>query len=338
MRKSKALASIVLGAFLSLPSPAYSRDEKAGTADPLACQTDKECFEAGSRAYAEKAYLAAAELFKKSYALTEDKKASSILLYNIAKAYENSRNFDLAGTYYEAYIKEMPAAKDKLVVEKRLRFLEFYAKGRELCQKGEHAEGIKYMREAESFFAPDEQISTFLKEDMSGCRSAETKSAPETEPENTPGLQPKRPVPSKTQKKPEAAQKTEVSLPEVHSDTTIGEVVKDDRQPSFWDRYTLPLISGGIAGVLGATGVAFNSLAGNKFTDLKETCAPDCSDGEVNGLENMVKARNAAYVGSIAALAVTAAFLAWKLMDDTSPQVKPQVDIQSGSSSLSIDF
>lgn len=315
MRKNKALASIVLGAFLSLPSPAYSRDKKAGTADPLACQTDKECFEAGSRAYAEKAYLAAAELFKRSYALTDDKKASSILLYNIAKAYENSRNFDLAGTYYEAYIKEMPAAKDKLEVEKRLRFLEFYAKGRELCQKGEHAEGIKYMREAESFFAPDEQISTFLKEDMSGCRSAETKSAPETEP----GPQPRQPV--------------------LYDSTREHITSKESPQvPSLWDKYTLPLISGGIAGVLGATGVALNSLAGNKFADLKETCAPDCSDGEVNGLENMVRARNAAYVGSIAALAVTTAFLAWKLMDDTSPQVKPQVDIQSGSSSLNIEF
>lgn len=336
MRKNKALASIVLGAFLSLPFPAYSRDEKAGTSDTLACQTDKECFEAGSRAYAEKAYLAAAELFKRSYALTEDKKASSILLYNIAKAYENSRNFDLAGTYYEAYVKEMPDTKDKLEVEKRLRFLEFYAKGRELCQKGEHAEGIKYMREAESFFASAEQITSFLKEDMDKCRSSQAGVYALAEEKGSIAevqLAPSAPSNSPEKQAPESMTQAPLS---VSSSALHPDIAAEDtlHQPSSSGRYALPLITGGIAGALGITGAVLNSLAEDKFSALKERCAPDCSDEEVDGLENLVKMRNAAYGAGIVAAVAAGALLAWK----STAEVPSQVEVKGRYASLRVDF
>jgi len=124
LRTITPLLGVILISALALQAKAQeSHDE----------QRARDHFNAGTSYYEESRFDDAVREFKEAYRLSHH----SVLLINIARAYEHALQFDEAIVHYQQYLDEKPDAADRDAIEARIEYLK---KMSEKVQQGEVAQ------------------------------------------------------------------------------------------------------------------------------------------------------------------------------------------------------
>ncbi len=131
----------------------------------IVCHTAEECFQEGTELYQKRNFEMAAEFFKQSYNLAPRQRSRSILLYNTALAYEKAGAAIKAVQYYQLYLQEIPDAKEKEEIERKMPGLRLFAEADALQESNKHREAIKLYQEAYGLL-PNEDVLNAITSDM----------------------------------------------------------------------------------------------------------------------------------------------------------------------------
>jgi len=291
LRKISGLMIIVMMAFsLFAQTPEESQKEEA-----------KKHFELGKAYYKQSEYNKAIEEFQKAYSLY----AHSVILYNIAQAYEKEGNIPMALRFFREYLRASPNADDKNIILISIQNLE-----KKLQEKGIQQVGI-YSTPSEADVAINGKVmgkTPFAIELKPGKYTLSlTKKgympidkefvvSPDKSLELDFSLnemnieQPKPPVVTaeKVEKKEPIVKKPE---PEVIKKEEINKV-SEPSQKRFWT-----YIMGGTGGLLIGTGAVFGILANSNESDLKSESNKNRTQEEVQKIAD--NAQNYATMANI---------------------------------------
>lgn len=281
LRRLKVMVVILL--IISCSNVVFAQDDSKK-------EDAKKHFELGKAYYKQSEYNKAIDEFQKAYSLYPH----SVILYNIAQAYEKEGNIPMALRFFREYLRASPNAEDKSIILISIQNLE-----KKLQEKGIQQVGI-YSTPSEAEVAINGKVigkTPFAIELKPGKYTLSlTKKgylpidkefvvSPDKSLELDFSLNEvnmESPKPQPVQEKKEEPVK-EVKKEE-HKPLQIPEPVKTEKKVEEGRKRLWTYIVGGVGGLLVGSGVVFGVMASSKESDLKSDKNISRSQQEVQNL------------------------------------------------------
>ena len=306
----KYACALVLATATALPSPALADTFRV-------CTDAKSCYRQGAALYEQGNYQEALQFFQESYKETTDRTVRATLLYNIANTHANLRQPQLATEYLTLYVAENPSERG--TITPMLEALAIYGQGLDSYDHKNYAVAVEKFKQVYGRVAKTESLRVTVLHDLaesyeqlgrydlaaeyytlylndSGHRAQDKKSI-----EAKMAVWSAKVLPPISQAEPEHN-----SLPE----PVLMEKPKEEKSFLWQHPWSTGSASVGAAALIG--GMVTGYMARSKFNDLKKSCAPGCSEGDINTVDTQSSIANGLFIFAGVAVSAAAGLYWWE--------------------------